>query len=66
MTIRPQPAAELETWHDEADVLVIGFGAAGTSAAFEAAVAGADVLVLYVWNARKRLRRVEPSPKAAT
>jgi ABC-type uncharacterized transport system permease subunit len=27
---------------------------------------GADVLVLYVWNARKRLRRAEPSPKAAT
>jgi general nucleoside transport system permease protein len=27
---------------------------------------GADVLVLYVWNARKRLRPARPSPKAAT
>ncbi|HEY2299477.1 MAG TPA: FAD-dependent oxidoreductase [Jatrophihabitans sp.] len=46
MSFRPQPAAEIETWHADADVVVVGFGAAGTSAAYEAAVAGADVLVL--------------------
>ena len=33
-------------WDEEADVLVIGFGAAGSCAAIEAAEAGADVLVL--------------------
>ena len=46
MSLRPQYAAELETWDDEADVVVVGFGAAGSSAAYEAKVAGADVLVL--------------------
>ncbi len=33
-------------WHDEADVLVIGFGAAGSCAAIEARDHGGDVLVL--------------------
>ena len=33
-------------WDDEADVLVIGFGAAGSCAAIEAADNGAEVLVL--------------------
>ena len=35
-------AAEVETWADEADVVVVGFGAAGAAAAYEAASAGAD------------------------
>ena len=38
--------ADVEQWSDEADVVVVGFGAAGSCAAFEAATAGADVLVL--------------------
>ncbi|GAA1027995.1 FAD-binding protein [Amycolatopsis albidoflavus] len=33
-------------WDDEADLVVVGFGAAGACAAIEAAAAGADVLVL--------------------
>ena len=42
----PRPVASIESWADEADVVVVGFGAAGAAAAFEAASAGADVLVL--------------------
>lgn len=34
------------TWTDEVDVVVVGFGAAGSAAAYEAASAGADVIVL--------------------
>ena len=45
-SVRPVPAAAISTWQDEADVVVIGFGAAGASAACEAADAGAEVLVL--------------------
>jgi 3-oxo-5alpha-steroid 4-dehydrogenase len=40
------PAADVATWDDEADVLVIGYGSAGASAALEARGQGADVLVL--------------------
>jgi 3-oxo-5alpha-steroid 4-dehydrogenase len=46
MTVTPKLAVEIETWDDSADVVVVGFGAAGASTAFEAATAGADVLVL--------------------
>ena len=35
-----------DSWDLEADVVVIGFGAAGSVAALEAAAAGADVLVI--------------------
>ena len=42
----PARAADIEQWADEADVLVVGFGAAGASAAYEAATAGAQTLVL--------------------
>jgi 3-oxo-5alpha-steroid 4-dehydrogenase len=44
----PQPVqvADVDTWSDEADVLVIGFGIAGGCAAVEAAEAGARVIVL--------------------
>jgi 3-oxo-5alpha-steroid 4-dehydrogenase len=35
-----------EAWDLEADVVVVGFGAAGACAALEAAAAGADVIVL--------------------
>jgi 3-oxo-5alpha-steroid 4-dehydrogenase len=46
VTVQPKPAGEVETWHGEADVVVVGFGAAGACAAYEAALAGAAVLVL--------------------
>lgn len=36
----------IEQWHDEADVLVVGLGAAGVCAAIEAKRVGADVLVV--------------------
>lgn len=39
-------SADVSEWHDQADVLVVGFGAAGSCAAIEARQAGADVLVL--------------------
>jgi len=37
---------DVPSWSDTADVIVIGFGAAGASAAIEARQAGADVLVV--------------------
>jgi succinate dehydrogenase/fumarate reductase flavoprotein subunit len=39
-------AADVKEWHREADVLVVGFGAAGSCAAIGAREAGGDVLVL--------------------
>ena len=39
-------AASVRTWSDEVDVVVVGFGIAGGSAALEAARAGARVLLL--------------------
>lgn len=39
-------AADVGQWHDEVDVIIVGFGAAGSCAAIEAREAGADVLVL--------------------
>jgi 3-oxo-5alpha-steroid 4-dehydrogenase len=47
---RPRPhrteTSAPEAWDVEADIVVIGFGAAGACAALEAAGAGADVIVL--------------------
>lgn len=40
------PAAQVANWHEQTDVLVVGFGAAGSCAAIEASAADADVLVL--------------------
>ena len=40
------PAGEVGAWSDDVDVLVIGAGMAGVSAALEAAAAGASVLVI--------------------
>ncbi|MCB2089170.1 MAG: FAD-dependent oxidoreductase, partial [Sphingomonadaceae bacterium] len=42
---RPYPASEVASWDFETDVAVIGFGAAGASAAIEAASAGAQVML---------------------
>ena len=39
-------AAEVGTWSDEVDVVVVGFGIAGACAALEAARAGASVILL--------------------
>lgn len=43
---RPVPLSAVESFESEVDVLVVGLGCAGASAAFEAASAGASVLVL--------------------
>ncbi len=43
--VTPLEAAAITTWDDTADVVVVGFGAAGSTAAFSAAEAGARVLV---------------------
>jgi 3-oxo-5alpha-steroid 4-dehydrogenase len=43
--VTPCDAADVRTWDDTADVVVVGFGAAGSTAAFSAAAAGASVLV---------------------
>ncbi len=45
-SVRPVPAAEAGAGDLQCDVLVVGFGCAGGSAAYEAARAGADVLVI--------------------
>ena len=44
--VTPCDAAEVTHWDETADVVVAGFGAAGSTAAFCAREAGADVLVL--------------------
>jgi 3-oxo-5alpha-steroid 4-dehydrogenase len=43
--VTPVEASEINHWQDAADVIVAGFGAAGSTAAFSAAEAGARVLV---------------------
>ena len=45
-SVRPRPVSSVPSWDAEADVVVAGFGTAGSAAAAEAAGAGADVLVL--------------------
>jgi 3-oxo-5alpha-steroid 4-dehydrogenase len=44
--IPPLAVGDVDTWDDEADVVVVGLGCAGTCAAIEASEAGADVLAL--------------------
>lgn len=46
MNIEKLSANTIEKWHSEADVLIIGFGAAGSCASIEARAEGASVLVL--------------------
>ncbi len=43
--VTPVETSEIRHWDDAADVIVVGFGAAGSAAAFSAAEAGASVLV---------------------
>lgn len=45
-TPRARPVMPVAQWDMEADVVVVGFGAAGAVAAFEAQAAGADTLLL--------------------
>jgi len=45
---RPCPLSEVPSWDIEADVLIVGFGAAGASAAIEAAESGAKVTLFEV------------------
>jgi succinate dehydrogenase/fumarate reductase flavoprotein subunit len=42
----PTISTDVETWSDEVDVVVVGFGIAGACAALEAARAGASVILL--------------------
>lgn len=43
---RPLPLSQVDAWHEDVDVLVVGYGGAGVCAAIEAARAGAQTLVL--------------------
>jgi len=43
--VTPCDVAEVTRWDEEADVVVVGFGAAGSTAAFTSAEAGASVIV---------------------
>jgi 3-oxo-5alpha-steroid 4-dehydrogenase len=45
---RPCPLSEVPHWDFESDVLIVGFGAAGASAAIESAEAGASVTLFEV------------------
>lgn len=45
-SVRPVPMKDVESWTDEADVVVVGYGVAGVSAALGALELGSDVLVL--------------------
>jgi 3-oxo-5alpha-steroid 4-dehydrogenase len=42
---RPLAASDIDVWHYECDVAIIGFGATGACAAIEAAEAGASVML---------------------
>jgi 3-oxo-5alpha-steroid 4-dehydrogenase len=48
---RPRLSTTVDTWNREADVLIVGLGAAGASAAIAAADAGARVLVVEAASA---------------
>ena len=49
--VRPVPASDLSSWDLEADVVMVGLGATGASAAIEAVEVGADTLVLEAASA---------------
>jgi 3-oxo-5alpha-steroid 4-dehydrogenase len=46
VSVAPRFARAVTSWDEEADVVVVGFGAAGASAAYEAATSGAATVVL--------------------
>ena len=58
--VTPCDASEITRWDDTADVLVVGFGAAGSTAAFSAAEAGAQVLVAERTGWARAVRRRWP------
>lgn len=45
---KPRRFAEVDSWHIETDVAIVGFGGAGACAAIEAADAGAEVAIFEV------------------
>lgn len=45
-TVRPLNIKEVAVWHDEADVVVVGFGCAGASAAIGAREVGASAVIV--------------------
>ncbi|WP_067829057.1 FAD-dependent oxidoreductase [Nocardia inohanensis] len=45
-SVTPRPASTVSSYDVETDVLVVGYGAAGAAAAYEAAYAGAQVLIV--------------------
>ncbi len=45
---QPVRAENIDTWHDESDVIVVGFGGAGACATLEAAETGARVTLMEV------------------
>ncbi len=48
---RPVPVSDIHEWYAETDVIVVGCGGAGASAAIEAREAGAEVMVLELASA---------------
>src|SRR5690348_9883618 len=44
--IAPRPASEISSWDGESDVVIVGYGCAGASAAIGAAESGASVTIL--------------------
>lgn len=51
MAFEPLRQREVNEWHGECDIAVVGFGGAGACAAIEAADAGADVIVFEAASA---------------
>lgn len=47
----PRRFRDIDEWHFETDVAIVGFGGAGASAAIEAAESGADVIIFEVASA---------------
>ena len=52
----PLEARDVEAWYAETDVLVIGYGGAGSCAALEAQALGVDVTLLEIASAGGRPR----------
>ena len=51
-------ARDVDTWHRETDVAIVGFGGAGGCAAIEAADAGSSAIIFELASAAGRLKAV--------